>query len=270
MRSKGRSARFAWRTRTSAPCWCARRAPLQKQTVPVVPTTTTITTTCSTLRPRLTDSCVLARPGLASTQQQQRADAVPAALRCATIKKMDRASAYRAFRVVTYGARSAVEPLLGAHSEPPTGCGEAVDAARVKLLEDAVERGDGVGDIGVAATRAELDKLNKRIVADWWELNDELPCALATAGSTTGRMTARVLRPTRPHCRDWLERNNFSAWWGHCEAASGSAAAAATKNQVVDRGGKKVASGARSTFERRLSTWLAVAVIGVGLGRWWL
>ena len=102
-------------------------------------------------------------------------DAVPAVLRCATIKKMDRASAYWAFRVVKHTARGLPwNRCLALIQNRQQAAENAVDVAQAKLLEDTVQRGDGVGDIAVAAARAELDKLNKRIVADWWELNDEL------------------------------------------------------------------------------------------------
>ena len=101
--------------------------------------------------------------------------ACPAPLASGSVRAIERACAYWAFRIVKHTARGLPwNRCLALIQNRQQAAENAVDVAQAKLLEDTVERGDGVGDIAVAAARAELDKLNKRIVADWWELNDEL------------------------------------------------------------------------------------------------
>ena len=251
MRSKGRSAHIAWRTRTSAPRWRGRRVPLQKQqTASAVPTTTTITTTCSLRRTshrRLYMPSGRLLPATARDQlcqqfvvRHDQEDGPGLGVLGLSCRHTRRGLPWNRCLALIQNRQQAAE--------------NAVDVAQAKLLEDTVERGDGVGDIAVAAARAELDKLNKRIVADWWELNDELLVRFGDGWEYdwADDGTSLVRQPV-PYPRDWLERNNFFRRGGGT-ARPTPQLLRRHREQVVDRGGKEKGEWARARTSG-LSTW---------------
>ncbi len=198
-------------------------------------------------------------------------NAVPAVLRRATIKKVDRASAYWAFRVVKHTARGLPWNRCLARIQDRQQVAEnAVDAARVKGLEDVAQRGEGGsrGDISVAAVRAEFDEVSTRIVAGWWALNDDLLLRFGDGWEYewADDGTSRVRQPV-PYPRDWLERNNFFRPGG------GTAVAQApllqpppprTKLWTVEE--KKKNRMQSTSAESTSGAWLAAAVIVAGVG----